>query len=157
MNHEKSTLSKDISCKSLWGVRRWSFNTKQSRRMSSLEGRRMAGLRLLQQERVIWGVVSKGISWEMRWLAKRCDEKFGGLLIHGAQGWSEWTPGLFFRDLNWKDGGRNSSQAWGILLPPGLAIGYIIPYWLMVVPMFLVSTPRVLPSFSYIKREKGSW
>lgn len=58
--------SKEFSCRSWWGIRRWSSV------LSSHEGGRIAGLKLLQCERVMWGAVNRKISQEVEQLTENC-------------------------------------------------------------------------------------
>lgn len=118
-------------------------------------GRRGAGLRLLQGERVTWG---EGVPrrWD-DWL--KGVEREGNLegLLHGAQRWFRGFYDCFFGGLNQKGSGRNGSKT--RVLPWGHRIQLlaVIPFGSMMVPCFWVSTSRAFSSVSSTERKKGSW
>ena len=60
MRSQQSPLFKGISCRLSIRVRRWSISIKQVwGTMSVIKERRVAGLRLLQHKRVMWGAFNK--------------------------------------------------------------------------------------------------
>ena len=158
MNHEKSAWPRGVSYRSLCGARRWSVNVKQSwGLLLVMEGRRVAGLRLLQFRRVTWRTVNKRQTraWG-GWLRNiECNENSGGLIPCVARKWLKKSHNGFLCDLNQKSNACNDFNTGGVSSGPKAHLLAIIPFGLMLLPRILGSTQRAFPSFSDTNKKMG--
>lgn len=122
------------------------------------EGRRVAGLRLLEPERVMWGVVPGG--FHRRWgdclENVECEESSEGLLLHGVQG---WLKGMVWWILQWPyPRGQWQEWLWGRWVSPSHSIYLLtlIPCGMMVVLVFWGEHCKDIP-FRIREMKKGSW
>ena len=116
VNHAKLMLLKGVPCGSSRGAGKWSAGVKQSwGAVWVTEVRRVAGLRLLQCERVRCGAVSNRISQEVRRLTDKCWVWWQfrrASSMKYKDGWSG-SHNDFLGDLNQKGSGRKASRARG--------------------------------------------
>ena len=161
MNHEKSLLPNDISCRLSQGVRRCSVSMKQLWGTLPIKvRRRVAGLRLLQCKRVMWGAVNQSTSEEVRWLTERCwvcwefrraSTAWGTKVVKGD------PTAIFSVALTKRTMGIMALKQgrWPCATGSSCRLYYLMGWWWFL--CFWMSTQRAFPSFSYTKRKRGIW